>query len=215
MLTLLAGCGATVLLDQFRRYAKRRAWITDDWPDKWWLYILLAFLCFASFQAWEDQHTSNIGRQTDLHGKDLALQKETMKLMQSENNNSLLSRLYNSQQETINSCFMSLSNFSKPEPRIITALILDNDEATKRNRMLLLINKTVTPVNLFVTCDQNVGNDPKVDILGVGRINGWAEKVASNAIQVKIDGPAWSPISPMTLAFSYANKGPTCMFTER
>jgi hypothetical protein len=62
MVTILAGCGATVLLDQLRRVAKRRGWIEDDWPDKWWLYILLTFLLFASFQAWQDEHTSAGGR---------------------------------------------------------------------------------------------------------------------------------------------------------
>ena len=62
MVTILAGCGATVILDQLRRYSKRKGWIKDDWPDLWWIYIMAAFLCFASFQAWLDEHTSAIGQ---------------------------------------------------------------------------------------------------------------------------------------------------------
>jgi len=53
MVTLLAGCGATVALDLFRRY-----YLKKDFPDKWYAWILVGFLSFAIFQAWAEQFTS-------------------------------------------------------------------------------------------------------------------------------------------------------------
>jgi hypothetical protein len=45
----------------------------DDWPDLWWLYIMLGFLCFASFQAWQDQYTANAGRELDIQTKRVSI----------------------------------------------------------------------------------------------------------------------------------------------
>jgi hypothetical protein len=51
MITILSGCAATVILELLRRLSKRKQWILDDWPDKWWLYFMLAFMSFASFSS--------------------------------------------------------------------------------------------------------------------------------------------------------------------
>src|ERR1700733_5152206 len=55
MLTILAGCAATVILELYRRFYLKR-----DFPDRWYIWILMCFLCFASFQAWQDQSTSRV-----------------------------------------------------------------------------------------------------------------------------------------------------------
>lgn len=52
-LTLLAGCGATVLLDLLRRY-----WLKREISLKWYSIILLGFVVFACYQAWLDQSKS-------------------------------------------------------------------------------------------------------------------------------------------------------------
>lgn len=50
-LTLLAGCGATVVLGLFQKYVFKK-----PLSLKWEITILLAFVFFAGFQAWRDEH---------------------------------------------------------------------------------------------------------------------------------------------------------------
>jgi len=72
MLTILAGCGATVILELFRRYVLRR-----EFPNRWYFWMLTAFLCFASFQAWLDEHTSAEGRESKIQNLSSGVYVET------------------------------------------------------------------------------------------------------------------------------------------
>jgi hypothetical protein len=49
--TLLAGCGATVVLGMLQKYVLKK-----PLSLKWEVMILLAFVFFAGFEAWEDQY---------------------------------------------------------------------------------------------------------------------------------------------------------------
>jgi hypothetical protein len=53
--SLLEGCVATVLLGLFEKFIK-------PIPKLWYVIILMLFVCFASFQAWQDEYTSAQGR---------------------------------------------------------------------------------------------------------------------------------------------------------
>jgi hypothetical protein len=49
--TLLAGCGATVMVGLLQKYV-----LKQPLSSRWELTILAAFLFFAAFQAWRDEH---------------------------------------------------------------------------------------------------------------------------------------------------------------
>jgi hypothetical protein len=55
--SLLAGCGATVVLELFRRY-----WLKREISLKWHSILLLLFVLFACYQAWLHEHSSAEGR---------------------------------------------------------------------------------------------------------------------------------------------------------
>jgi hypothetical protein len=117
-------------------------------------------------------------------------------------------------QASINGCLSQATKLLTPEPPKIVPLILDDDATNKRSRILLLTNKSITPVNLVGVCDQPIVAQ-KMDLLGVGNVTGFVDNFGPNTIRVKIDSPAWTPISPMTLTFVYKAKWPSCQFLEQ
>ncbi len=123
------------------------------------------------------------------------------------------------QQSTINGCLAQAMKFLTPEPLKTTPLVLDNDttnQADKKIRWLLLVNKTVTPVRILVPCNRPLGNQASVWILGTGVMGGGAAKVSPNALEVDISTPAWSPISPMVISMSYRGDNDiSCSFILR
>lgn len=172
MLTLLAGCAATVLLDQARRLFKRRGWVKDDWPDLWWLYIMLAFLFFASFQAWEEQSLSRAGRERDLHQEELKVRSEQTKYLLQEAKaetcgaekgavqklfDGLSKQLFDFQ-GPLNTCVVALARNNKPEPLTITSVVILLDVKGMIGSGILSAivartNKDISPFNLEIECD--------------------------------------------------------------
>jgi hypothetical protein len=57
--TLLAGCGATVVLGLIQKYVVKK-----PLSPKWEITILAAFVFFAGFQAWRDEHRILAAEQT-------------------------------------------------------------------------------------------------------------------------------------------------------
>jgi hypothetical protein len=174
LVTILAGCGATVVLDQFRRFAVRKKWIVGDWPDGWWLVMILVFGAFASFQSWEDQYTSNKGRTQDLHAQELKTieartdrdseqrARETCEYQRDFLRTELTRQAgnFSGQQQTLNTCVVALAKNNAPVPLIIaTTLSLAPLKITLRNRASRLIaviataNKSVSPVNIILHCE--------------------------------------------------------------
>jgi len=60
--TLLAGCGATVILGLLQKYVFK-----TPLSLKWEMTILLAFVFFAGFQAWRDEHQKAAQTETKLN----------------------------------------------------------------------------------------------------------------------------------------------------
>lgn len=69
--TLLAGCGATVVLGLLQKYAFKK-----PLSLKWEVSILLGFVFFAGFQAWHDEYKRGMLQRSelpDLHAKYLVM----------------------------------------------------------------------------------------------------------------------------------------------
>jgi hypothetical protein len=180
LLTILAGTAATVFLDQFRRLARRKKWIIDEWPDLWWLYIVMAFTCFASFQAWEDEHTSNLARREDVLKQKLLTavaeshadeERQDTRFCQFQKDvlNGAVARQgvnFNGQQGTLNTCVVALAKINTPEPLITVPYLLGKSTVARPDRgrdqssqaveitsYLLITNKKIIPTRVLVSCD--------------------------------------------------------------
>lgn len=109
------------------------------------------------------------------------------------------------QQATINGCLTQAMGLLAPEPMRITPLALDNEskDGIKKIRWLVLVNKSVTPVQMNVICNKTLENEASVWIAGSGLLGGGANKVAPNVVGVNVSTPAWSATSPMLVSMSY------------
>lgn len=123
------------------------------------------------------------------------------------------------QQTTINNCQTQALKLLTPEPFKIVPLVLEpaSGGIEKQNvKFLLLTNRTVTPVNLVVTCRRRLLS-ASLSPIGAGSImlSGPA-RLTDTQFQLSLDSPAWGPETPIIVSLSYfGDSNNTCSFDER
>ena len=140
----------------------------------------------------------------DLGGKLSDLRENCAK---TEGANGILTKQAADQQNTINNCQTQALKLLTPEAQKTTPLVLEDtvvDGVEHKAKFLILTNKTVTPVRMIVNCNRAV-RDGFASILGSGVMTGGTTNQTPTALNVGIDSPAWTPISPMIVAFSYTS----------
>jgi hypothetical protein len=143
----------------------------------------------------------------DLGGQILTLKQECAV---KDGINRTLERQNRDQQSSINGCLSEAVKLVTPEPLKITPLILE--EKDNQTKFIVLVNKTVTPVNLILVCDQNI-TSASTWVLGQTIMAGGTGVFASRLVQINIGSPAWSPISPLLVSVTHKeNSTPTCSF---
>lgn len=211
MITILAGCAATVVLELFRRFLLKR-----EFPNRWYAWILVAFLVFALFQAWEEQYTSAEGRAALI--SDVAVQNASLE--RDKNGQAaqiqLLQNQVHTQQETLNEAVVQLGKANAPVPLKITALPLREIDAHSAE-FILLTNQQITPVRLLVTCPAGL-REASAGVLGAGlqSVGGWGGRFSGAQFGVGILSPAWTPISPLLVTLRYdQEKLGTCYWNQQ
>jgi hypothetical protein len=118
--------------------------------------------------------------------------------------NQTLEKQNRDQQSTINGCLSQAMKLLTPEPMKITPVVLDNETISelKKVRWLVIVNKTITPVQMNVVCNKPIENG-SVWIVGTGILGGGAGNIAPQVLGVNISTPAWSPTSPLLVTMSY------------
>jgi hypothetical protein len=122
------------------------------------------------------------------------------------------------QQSTINNCQTQALKLLAPEPLKMTLLTMStagSGTGEKTSMILLLTNRTITPVGLSFQCNRNIING-YASIVGSKTLMGSTNVVPnSNLMNIQIDSPAWSSISPILLVVSYAGPDLLCSFERR
>jgi hypothetical protein len=129
----------------------------------------------------------------------------------------VLNKQNRDQQSTIDGCLSQAMKLLTPEALKTTPLVFDNETVgeIKKVRWLVIANKTITPVQMNVSCDKPL-EDGSVWIVGSGLLAGGAGKVGPQVLGVNISTPAWSPTSPLLITMSYRGGGDiACHFALR
>lgn len=121
-ITLLAGCGATVVLGMLEKYIFKKP-ISFEWE----LAVLLAFVFFAGFQAWQDQYKkADTEHRARLAAEDVSTPKLVAKI-----NMVVVGK--NSKQQTVVSLIMTIVNHGAPSIANVnhmSVLLKDGKEVT-------------------------------------------------------------------------------------
>lgn len=130
--------------------------------------------------------------------------------------NSTLQKQNRDQQASINGCLSkAIDLIPKPEPFKETILLLDNPKqdnpAMKGARWLILSNKTVTPIIMFIQCDLSVAS-MEVEVVGGAPRGGGTDRISTNSFRAQISTPAWSPVSPLLVTGQFFDQNTRCSF---
>ena len=214
VVTILAGCAATVALELFRRFKLKGR----DFPDRWYLWVLSSFLAFATFQAWQDQYLSNVARREDVNKRDGLLASVSsdkrqcdfeLGVMRSVNAQEI-SRLA-TQQESVNACVIALAKEAKPEALNIRSWVGAVPGVESRtpdgHRLLVSVivsiaNKTLTPVRTEVAC-RTPFTILAAAIAGERwQITAGVDVLSDRKAVAKIDSPAWVSGRPLIITLT-------------
>ncbi len=209
MITLLAGCAATVVLELFRRFVLKR-----DFPNRWYAWILSGFLCFAFFQAWEEQYTSAESRahviyalsadkarlEGELHGE---VGRANAEVGGKAATIDALKTQISSQQVAINQCLVQLGKAQQAEPLKMTMLPNPIMPAGNTGRYLtefiILTNKSTQHVSAMFGCDRPM-RQFQADVMGRSSFNGGSGVIGPNTGHLDITTtPAWSSTNPLLI----------------
>jgi hypothetical protein len=167
--------------------------------------------------ATSDQHEKDAVQvvRTDLDSKLSTLRENCAK---TEGANGALSKQTADQQDTINHCQQDALKLLTPEPFKIVPLVLEpanQGVGVQHVKWLVLVNRTVTPVNLHVGCQKRFVS-ASASILGSGMISGGTAKITDYLYQVNISTPAWSPESPLIFEMSFSgDSNNACSFAQQ
>jgi hypothetical protein len=194
--------------------------------------LFLLFVVFAVFQAWQQEYKSRIGREKDLvaanHSIDLLRQDHKYEAQritaQCESKNAVNETLQHQnrdQQQTINGCLTQAMKLLTPEPQKATPIWFDRhgDGTLTQNRWIVLINKTITPVDLFIACNKDL-ESVGVSVIGVGTMIGGGGRLSRTQWEYRFTSPAWGPTSPIFVTISShpdqtGDNAASCSFTPR
>jgi hypothetical protein len=115
-------------------------------------------------------------------------------------------------QGVINNLGTQVAKFNQPEPFNLTLLTMgslypDKTKGLHSNSLLVLSNKTVTPVNATFLCAGYI-DDLNAMIVGSGGMMGGSNRLFGNSYHLQIQTPAWSPISPLLVTIYFNEDDP-------
>jgi len=146
---------------------------------------------FLDAQNHTQQQAINAQQQT------LTAQQETMNSQQ---------QTANSQQGAMNSCVVALGKANTPEPQTIVmrehGVDLGTTKAKREMEVLMLTNKTITPVHLQFGCQSEV-RDIQAYIAGAGMQAGGNRMLGTHGTEISISTPAWTPQNPLIITVYY------------
>jgi nitrogen fixation-related uncharacterized protein len=134
--------------------------------------------------------------------------------------NETLGKQNRDQQDTINNCQTQALKLLTPEAFKITPVTLESPHPgvdAQTWKVLLITNKSVTPIDLIVTCNKRM-KGISGEVLGGGGVQlyGGADKIMPNAYELHITSPAWTVVTPLELNVSYSGgEDISCGFNER
>lgn len=231
---LLGGYVLTVLVGLYEKYIAKQTV-----PLTVYTSVILVLLFFACFQAWQQEHRSRVGRETDLHSQEgltLSQRIETSRenlryeqcqgsLRETQNSFNRLSgaagvqaNQIQGQQNTINGCLTQAMKLLTPEPFHLTVLLIDSDKsksAINTECWLLITNVPKTPVRMVMECNSPI-QSASILPLGSAALGGTG-KLNSTTWEATIQSPAWAPTLPLmaTIAYRPVAEHLQCRFTLR
>lgn len=189
------------------------------WPSVW--RIALLFLAFSIFQSWQQEYKSRVGREKDLvacnHSSDMLRQDLKYESRRSDGINQTLQRQNTDQQGTINGCLSQAMKLLTPVPLEVTAILFHVPmPETRFSDYLVLVNKSVAPVRLLVSCTNDVTSASGMYLGdGVGSMSiGGGRQISPRQYLVMKETGAWTPKNPMMVQVHWANTFGTCSFRE-
>jgi hypothetical protein len=218
----------------------------DRWPAyfNWQTSrrVFLCFLIFSVFQSWESEYKSRIGREHDLVSSNhrIDLVRSELKFQQqrledrceqqlgsvrqqtsfTEGRNQVLDKQNRDEQVLIAGCQSQALKLLTPEAEKMSVLSLDNDSgdnvAVHKSRWILLINKTLTPAKMVVSCNRVV-ESMTASVVGSPNMTNGSTRLAPNAWESDVLSPAWTTTNAMLISVSYrgSTDGMGCQIDHR
>jgi hypothetical protein len=195
-------------------------------------YLIILFLTFwilGTFFAWRDADKNlttvttqrqDDNRQLNSCSTDLKVEQGRGSLLDSQNKlfqTTITSQqqaldkeqqFLNAQQGTVNTCVLKLSELNPPQK--ISASMAGGDLDTSVNAkhhalMLLVTNRTITPIRIQISCDKPVVKVAGAPF-GAGIIMGSTVPMANGKVwQIEITSPAWTASNPILIEIYHNN----------
>jgi hypothetical protein len=205
-----------------RKYPKVDAWFIASGEALKKNLKMIALLCLlvGCYRAWVFEHKN---AETAMYGKD-GKSEVWSKYNECDKERAVKSSLVDTysgelsyqrsrndgQQDTFNRCILALSNASKPEPLRQTFLMhsIDQDtgKGTHANEIILLTNRTVTPVRMRLACDGEVNSiDAHIQTAQSNvQIAATNQVLDKHQIQFEITSPAWTATTPLLITVYFS-----------
>jgi hypothetical protein len=193
------------------------------------MFCVLAglFLICAFDQAWEDEHRNAdvlIGEKSALVSElEFWKQQSYQKDDAIHTRDQLLSKNYAAligEQTTANNTQSSFSRLSekilevgKPQPlRVITQALMEpaGDGPLKVQYFIVLINKSVNPAIMEISCDQDITSGGGAVVGARQALMGTGPVIAKRRFDLSLTSPPWTPLSPVLLDVHYTGSQPSC-----
>ncbi|MGC1811873.1 MAG: hypothetical protein WA721_18125 [Candidatus Binataceae bacterium] len=230
-----------VVVKVFLAYRRNR-WcaVSAEWKGdaKWGLGLTLAawslVFCYCVTRAIYEDHFKSRNAAVQLNDKirdqDGSLERQngeigtlTSEISLKEEAIQGLQDQVRNQQTIINGALFQLGQ-AGAQPLRLTPYFLghlpanDNSKLpTNQGSFIVLTNKTITPVQLLLTCDANI-YAASGGVLGAGSMmyGGWGGRVTTSKKQfgVGILSPAWSPSNPLIVTIYSNDRINSCSFEE-
>lgn len=191
---------------------------------RWWFFVLFMFYLGHTLDLVRQNSDTISSRNADLVDKNRAISavcesdKGNLRVADAgdKSRGDTLAAQNRDQQNTINSC--QTQALKLLTPALLKIVGTDIDDAPlggnrQKSIMILITNRTVTPVDLIFSCDRPL-EDANIYFPGVQ--SGGTLRLAPDRIQFNAYSPPWTPETPLIVKVTYAGTtAPHCFWWDR
>ena len=215
---LLEGSGGTVVLFLIEKFV-----LKNPISKAWYAAILLGFLFFGCFQAWNEERGVSQSLSASVNSASSGKAELSSQL---SNKNGLIEGLNSqvtSQQTTIGELLAQIGKMQQKQPLDIRSFQI----ASRGQRpgfpimeYILTTNSPYSPVNIIETCDFAIADTAFTLMTTNGGSASFEDqkKLSATSREIIITSPAWSPPSPLWISIFFerpVNKMPVCSFSVK
>ncbi len=191
---------------------------------KWWVFVLAMFYLGHTLDLVRHNNDTISSQNSDLVAKSRTISaacesdKSDLRVADAKDKSraDTLTDQNRDQQNTINNCQTQALKLLTPALLKIVGTDIDDTPMSgnrQKSIMVLITNKTVTPVDLIFSCDRPL-DDANIYFPGVQ--SGGTRRLAPDRIQFNAYAPPWTPETPLIVKVTYAGTtAPYCVWWDK